>query len=88
MTSYFPAVCTASWRAANQNSFSGSFEVVQKQASQEWLLLAHSGRSPKCWLNDHHSLRPSIAHPDQSRTGLVLPFWSELTGVRSTRPAT
>jgi hypothetical protein len=44
MTSYFPAVCTASWRAANQNSFSGSFEVVQKQASQEWLLLAQSGR--------------------------------------------
>jgi hypothetical protein len=43
MTSYFP--CTASCMAANQNSFSGSFEMVQKQASQEWPLVAQSGRS-------------------------------------------
>jgi hypothetical protein len=40
MTSYFPTVCTASCMAANQNSFSGSFEVVQKQASQEWALVS------------------------------------------------
>ena len=36
-----------------------------------------------CRVYDHHSLRRSIAHPDQSRTGLVR-FWSKLTGVRST----
>jgi hypothetical protein len=43
MTSYFP--CTAGCMAANQNSFSGSFEMVQKQASQEWPLVARSGHA-------------------------------------------
>ena len=32
--------------AANQSSFSGSFEVVQKQASQEWPLLTHLRHPP------------------------------------------
>src|SRR6266446_2045950 len=40
-----------------------------------------------CCVYDHHSLRPSIPHPDQSRTGLVR-FLSKLTGVRSTNRAT